>query len=280
MTVTAEVDATYPETGDVQFEDKTGHDSFDKALQHSRMVILKKRTEEYIHRHDITKGRKKFMSNASHRLKIKLLDSKIKERVTRNNERVIQVAASKIQEVFREYRQRKTRNNNTEVVHPKNSYKYASMESGIALALIVLAVAVATASFVSTTTAVGLVSVVIAGTAAVGFVSITKELSCRPGWFRLPVQYSSILFCMTIFAIFNVVAADGSSPNKNHGSSHIAAAVSAACLVAVASIRPRRTVPVCTIMATMTTTTMTTCMARTNDLQNVSLPIPTMMMTP
>jgi hypothetical protein len=40
------------------------------------------------------------------------------------------------------------------------------------------------------------------------------------------------------------VAADGSSPNKNHGSSHIAAAVSAACLVAAASIRPRRTVPV------------------------------------
>jgi uncharacterized membrane protein len=118
------------------------------------------------------------------------------------------------------------------------------MESGIALALIVLAVAVATASFVSTTTAVGLVSVVIAGTATVGFVSNTKELSCRPGWFRLPVQYSSILFCMTIFAMFNVVAADGSSPNKNHGSSHIAAVASAVCLVAAASIRPRRTVPV------------------------------------
>jgi hypothetical protein len=113
-TVTAEVDVTYPETGDVQFEDETGHDSdaedesFDKALQHSRMVILKKRTEEYIHRHDITKGRKKFMSNASHRLKIKLLDSKIKTR-TRNRtkplrdrhfrkESVIQVAASIVNE--------------------------------------------------------------------------------------------------------------------------------------------------------------------------------------
>jgi hypothetical protein len=49
---------------------------------------------------------------------------------------------------------------------------------------------------------------------------------------------------MTIFAMFNVVAADGSSPNKNHGSSHIAAVASAVCLVAAASIRPRRTVPV------------------------------------
>jgi hypothetical protein len=89
----------------------------------------------------------------------------------------------------------------------------------------------------------GLVSVAIAGTAAVGFVSNTKEssLSCRPGWFRLPVQLSSILFWMTIFAIINVAVADGTSSNKNHGTGTIAAVASAVCLAA-ASSRPHRAV--------------------------------------